>query len=46
MIQVTFEEFAKNFDSYMDRIEQKGEEFLVRKPDGTAVVAVPVTLMS
>ena len=27
----------------MDRIEQKGEEFLVRKPDGTAVVAVPVT---
>jgi|TARA_R100000482_G_C5096591_1_gene133538 PHD/YefM family antitoxin component YafN of YafNO toxin-antitoxin module len=43
MIEVTFEEFEKNFDSYMDRIEQKGEEFLVRKPDGTAVVAVPVT---
>ena len=43
MIEVTFEEFEKNFDSYMDRIEQKGEEFLDRKPDGTAVVAVPVT---
>ena len=43
MIEVTFEEFEKNFDSYMDRIEQKGEEFLVRKSDGTAVVAVPVT---
>jgi PHD/YefM family antitoxin component YafN of YafNO toxin-antitoxin module len=43
MIEVTIEEFEKNFDSYMDRIEQKGEEFLVRKPDGTAVVAVPVT---
>ena len=43
MIEVTVEEFEKNFDSYMDRIEQKGEEFLVRKPDGTAVVAVPVT---
>ena len=43
MIEVTFEEFEKNFDSYMDRIEQKGEEFLVSKPDGTAVVAVPMT---
>lgn len=43
MIEVTFEEFEKNFDSYMDRIEQNGEEFLVRKSDGTAVVAVPVT---
>ena len=43
MIEVTFEEFEKNFESYMDRIEQKGEEFLVRKSDGTAVVAVPVT---
>ena len=43
MIEVTFEEFEKNFDSYMDRIEQNGEEFLVRKPDGTAVVAVPMT---
>jgi PHD/YefM family antitoxin component YafN of YafNO toxin-antitoxin module len=43
MIEVTFEEFEKNFDSYMDRIEQKGEEFLVRKSDGSAVVAVPMT---
>ena len=43
MIEVTLEEFEKNFDSYMDRIEQNGEEFLVRKSDGTAVVAVPVT---
>ena len=43
MIEVTFEEFEKNFDSYMDRIEQNGEEFLVRKSDGTAVVAVPMT---
>lgn len=43
MIEVTFEEFEKNFDSYMDRIETNKEEFLVRKPDGTAVVAAPVT---
>ena len=43
MIEVTFEEFEKNFDAYMDRIEQNREEFLVRKSDGTAVVAVPMT---
>jgi len=43
MIEVTLEEFEKNFDSYMDRIEQNKEEFLVRKQDGTAVVAAPVT---
>ena len=43
MVEVTFEEFEKNFDAYMDRIEQNGEEFLVRKSDGTAVVAVPMT---
>ncbi len=43
MIEVTLEEFEKNFDSYMDRIETNKEEFLVRKPDGSAVVAVPVT---
>ena len=41
MIEVTFEEFEKNFDAYMDRIENNKEEFLVRKQDGTAVVAVP-----
>ena len=40
MIEVTFEEFEKNFDSYMDRIEA-GESFLIRQPDGRAVVAVP-----
>ena len=43
MVEVTLEEFEKNFDAYMDRIEQNKEEFLVRKADGTAVVAVPVT---
>ena len=43
MIEVTFEEFEKNFDKYMDAIENESAEFLVRKPDGTAVVAVPVT---
>ena len=41
MLEITLEEFEKNFDTYMDRIEQNKEEFLVRKSDGTAVVAMP-----
>ena len=41
MIEVTVEQFEKNFDSYMDRIES-GEEFLIRQPDGRGVMAVPV----
>ena len=41
MIEVTVEEFEKNFDAYMDRIENNKEKFLVKKPDDTAVVAVP-----
>jgi PHD/YefM family antitoxin component YafN of YafNO toxin-antitoxin module len=41
MIEITFEEFEKNFDSYMDRIESKKEQFIVRKSDGTAVIAMP-----
>ena len=41
MVEITLQEFEKNFDEYMDRIEQNKEEFLVRKEDGTAVVAMP-----
>ena len=41
MIEITLEEFEKDFDAYMDRIETDKEEFLVRKSDGTAVVAMP-----
>ena len=40
MIEVPFAEFEKDFDAYMDRIEA-GESFLIRQPDGRAVVAVP-----
>jgi len=40
MVEVPFDEFEKDFDAYMDRIEA-GETFIVRKPDGTAVMAVP-----
>ena len=42
MIEVTELEFEKNFDDYMERIELQKEEFLIRRADGTAVVAVPV----
>ena len=41
MTEITEAEFEKNFDDYMDRIETNGEEFLIRRADGTAVVAVP-----
>ena len=41
MTEVSLEDFEKNFDAYMDRIENNKEEFLVRKEDGTAVVAMP-----
>ena len=40
MVEVPFAEFEKDFDACMDRIEA-GESFIVRKPDGTAVMAVP-----
>tara|TARA_R100001510_G_C7586888_1_gene157886 strand:+ start:67 stop:270 length:204 start_codon:yes stop_codon:yes gene_type:complete len=40
MIEVSLEEFEKDFDSYMDRIEA-GEKFMIRRPDGRAVAAVP-----
>ena len=42
MVEVTVEEFEKNFDEYLDRIEKNGEEFLIRQADGKAVVAMPV----
>lgn len=41
MVEVTLEQFEKNFDKFMDAIENEGAEFLIRKSDGTAVVAVP-----
>ena len=42
MVEVTVEEFEKNFDEYLDRIEKNGEEFLFRQADRKAVVAMPV----
>ena len=40
MKELTDDEFEKDFDAYMDKIES-GETFLIRQPDGRAVVAVP-----
>jgi len=45
MTEVTVTEFEKNLDVYMDRIEG-GEKFLIRQPDGKAVVAVPADELS
>jgi PHD/YefM family antitoxin component YafN of YafNO toxin-antitoxin module len=45
MIELTISEFEKDFDTYMDRIEA-GESFLIRQPDGKAVVAVPADELS
>ena len=42
MVVLSVAEFEKDFDAYMDRIEANKEKFLVRKSDGTAVVAMPV----
>ena len=40
MKEVTVQEFEKNFDTYMDRIET-GVEFWIRQADGRGVVAMP-----
>lgn len=43
MIEVTEEEFQANFDNYMDLIENHGAHYLIRREDGSAVVAAPIT---
>ena len=40
MKEVSIEDFEKDFESYMDKIEA-GDKFIIRQPDGRAVVAVP-----
>jgi len=41
MIEITQDEFEKNFDTYMDRVENDKELFLIRMPDGRATVMMP-----
>jgi len=41
--EISEEEFEKNFDKIMDLIETNKEHFLIRRADGSAVVAAPIT---
>jgi len=41
VIEITQEEFEKNFDEYMDKIEKDKQHYIIRMPDGKAVAAVP-----
>jgi len=41
MIEITQDEFEKNFDAYMDQVENNKELFLIRMPDGRATVMMP-----
>lgn len=41
MIEISQEEFEKNFDSYMDRVEKNKEEFLIRTPEGKGFAMIP-----
>jgi hypothetical protein len=43
MEEVTIEKFESEFDEYMDLIENKKMTYLIRMPDGRAVVAAPMT---
>lgn len=40
-VEITQEEFEKNFDEYMDKIEKENRYYIIRMPDGSAVAAVP-----
>lgn len=41
VIEITQEEFEKNFEEYMDKIEKDNQYYIIRMPDGKAVAAVP-----
>jgi hypothetical protein len=43
MIEVSEEQFQSDFDNYMEQIESNGTHYLIRRSDGTAVVAAPIT---
>ncbi len=41
MEEITEEEFESNFDFYMDQVEKKKKEFIIRLSDGRAVAMIP-----
>lgn len=42
MIEITQQEFEKNFEDYCDRVEKNKEVFLIRSEDGKAFVMAPI----
>lgn len=43
MTEITEQEFQDQFDDIMKRIEEDREYFLIRREDGSAVIAAPIT---
>ena len=43
MTEITEQEFQDQFDDIMKRIEEDKEYFLIRREDGSAIVAAPIT---
>ena len=43
MEEVTIEDFESKFDEYMDLIEDRKKTYLIRLPNGRAVVAAPMS---
>lgn len=43
MTEITEQEFSDQFDDIMVRIEKDKEYFLIRREDGSAVIAAPIT---
>ena len=43
MTEITEQEFSDQFDDIMVRIERDKEYFLIRREDGSAVIAAPIT---
>ena len=43
LIEISQDEFENNFDKYMNLIENEQKHYLIRREDGSAVVAAPIT---
>jgi hypothetical protein len=43
LIEISQDEFENNFDKYMNLIENEQKQYLIRREDGSAVVAAPIT---
>lgn len=43
LIEISQDEFENNFDKYMNLIESEQKHYLIRREDGSALVAAPIT---